>query len=276
MVDEGIGASGERVAQTSGDDGRIAEFTLLTIRNRGCHDEDERARSLNARRSAASACARGAISRERKVIVMRKLSALFLASSLVLAASAAQAQNPVDRPSDGRADREDTHKQFTATANPLSFGIGRYGADLQWLPAQHHAILFNPFFSSTTAHVDSEVNGVKASYDEKFSGVGGEIGYRFYTGERGANGFFVGPSLLLGTYTAKANGGDSVAFNSVGYAVDIGGQHVFSNGLTIGGGFGMQHTKVNKDFTDLPLTAAILAGGGWRPRFLLSLGYSFG
>lgn len=205
---------------------------------------------------------------------MRKLSSLFLASSLVLVASAASAQNP-DRPSDASADRADTHKQFTATANPLSFGIGRYGADLQWLPAQHHAIVLNPFFASTTAHVDMESNGVKSSYDEKFSGFGAEVGYRFYSGERGANGFFVGPSLLVGTYTASA-GGQSVGFNSIGYAVDIGGQHVFSNGLTLGGGFGLQHTSVNKDFTDLPLTAAILAGGGWRPRFLLSLGYSFG
>jgi hypothetical protein len=206
---------------------------------------------------------------------MRKLSALLLASSFVLVASAASAQNPVDRPSDPNADRADTHKQFTATTNPLSWGIGRYGADLQWLPAQHHAIVLNPFFASTTAHVEMEAGGVKSSYDEKFSGFGTEVGYRFYSGERGANGFFVGPSLLLGTYTAKA-GSESVAFTSVGYAVDIGGQHVFSNGLTLGGGFGMQHTSVNKDFTDLPLTAAILAGGGWRPRFLLSLGYSFG
>src|SRR5438445_6518844 len=99
---------------------------------------------------------------------MRKLSALVLASSLVLVVGSAQAQNPIDRPSGSGADREDTHKQFTATANPLSFGIGRYGADLQWLPAQHHAIVFNPFFASTTAHVESSVNGVTSSYDEKF------------------------------------------------------------------------------------------------------------
>ncbi|MGZ3418345.1 MAG: hypothetical protein ACXWUG_13080 [Polyangiales bacterium] len=207
---------------------------------------------------------------------MRKLSALVLASSLMLVVGSAQAQNPIDRPGGGGADGENTHKQYTVTANPLSFGIGRYGADLQWLPLQHHAIVLNPFFSSTTAHVESSANGVTASYDEKFSGFGGELGYRFYTGERGANGFFIGPSLLLGTYTAKAGNADSVAFTSVGYAVDIGGQHVFSNGFTIGGGFGLQHTSVNKDFTDLPLTAAVLAGGGWRPRFLLSLGYSFG
>ncbi|MGH7285544.1 MAG: hypothetical protein ACRELY_28820 [Polyangiaceae bacterium] len=42
----------------------------------------------------------------------------------------------------------------------------------------------------------------------------------------------------------------------------------------IGGGFGLQYTAVNKDFADLPLTASILAGGGIRPRFLLSVGYA--
>lgn len=201
---------------------------------------------------------------------MRHIFGSLLVTSILLAAPLASAQT-AEKPTPPPAAEEPSHKQFTATLNPLSFGIGRYGADFQWLPIAHHAIVVNPFFASTTA--DVEVNGLK--YEEKFSGFGGEVGYRLYTSERGASGFFLGPSLILGTYTATAND-QKVAFNSIGYAFDVGGQAMLKNGITIGGGFGLQHTNVSKDFTDLPLTAAILAGGGWRPRFLFSIGYSFG
>jgi hypothetical protein len=182
-------------------------------------------------------------------------------------------------PADVAANEPD-HKAMTATLNPLSFAIGRYGFDFQYLPVRHHAIVVNPFFSSVNAEFESTstVNGVttRTTSSQTFSGFGGELGYRFYTGDRGANGFFVGPSLLLGTYNAKGATGDGVSFSSIGFALDIGGQAVLGNGITIGGGFGMQRTSVNREFADLPLTAAVLAGGGWRPRFLLSLGYSFG
>jgi hypothetical protein len=206
----------------------------------------------------------------------------FVFGSLVLATGllftgVASAQGPAapitpDRPTPVAPPAEESHKQITVNVNPLSFGIGRYGADLQYLPAMHHAIVVNPFFAMTKA----EITAGQSKYEQTFSGIGGELGYRFYSGERGANGFFVGPSLIAGTYSASATGAEKVSFNSIGYAVDIGGQHVFKNGFTIGGGFGMQYTKVNKDFFDLPVTAGIIAGGGWRPRFLLALGYSFG
>jgi hypothetical protein len=208
---------------------------------------------------------------------MRFFFGSLLLSSMVLATTAASAQGPVnpDRPVAPVAE-ESTHKQFTLNVNPLSYAIGRYGVDFQFLPMQHHAIVVNPFFANVNAESTSTFNGTTTTSSQKFSGFGGELGYRFYSGERGANGFFVGPSLIAGTYSASANGGDKVAFNSIGWAVDLGGQHVFRNGFTIGGGFGLQYTKVNKDFTDLPLTAGVLAGGGFRPRFLLALGYSFG
>lgn len=204
---------------------------------------------------------------------MRFFFGSLLVSSMLLATTAASAQGNVgpERAVPPPVD-EVEHKPFTVNLNPLSWGIGRYGADFQYLPIAHHAIVVNPFFASTTAEIES--NGSK--YEQKFSGLGGEVGYRFYTSERGASGFFVGPSLILGTYTASATGSDKVSFNSIGYAFDVGGQAMLKNGITIGGGFGLQNTKVNKDFTDLPLTAAILAGGGWRPRFLFSIGYAFG
>lgn len=209
---------------------------------------------------------------------MRFILGSLLLASTVLVSTAASAQGPAapvmpDTAAPVAAPVESTHKSMTVNVNPLSFGIGRYGADFQYLPFAHHAIVVNPFFAMTKAEVRS---GTQTAYEQKFSGIGGELGYRFYSSERGASGFFVGPSLIAGAYTASATGAERVSFRSIGYAVDIGGQHILKNGITIGGGFGMQYTSVNKDFSDLPLTAAVLAGGGWRPRFLLALGYSFG
>ena len=106
------------------------------------------------------------------------------------------------------------------------------------------------------------------------------MGYRFYTGNSGPVGFFFGPSLLLASYKSTGDilGSDVTrSFGSYGGAFDLGGQAVVAGGLVIGGGFGMQHTRLTKDydFTDLPLTASSIAGGGWRPRFLMSLGFAF-
>jgi len=205
---------------------------------------------------------------------MRFFFGSLLVSSMVLATTVASAQGPAgpEHPAPAPAVEEVKHKPFTVNINPLSYGIGRYGADFQYLPIPHHAIVINPFYASTTAEGTS--NGVP--FEQKFSGFGGELGYRLYTSERGASGFFVGPSLILGSYTASATGSEKVSFSSIGYAVDIGGQAMLKNGITIGAGFGLQNTKVNKDFSDLPFTAAVLAGGGWRPRLLFSVGYSFG
>lgn len=167
---------------------------------------------------------------------------------------------------------EETYKHFTLQANPLSAGIGRYGVDVAYLPALHHGLVLNPFYQHVGAEVD--INGVKSS--TTFSGFGGEVGYRFYTGERGANGFYVGPSVIFGSYSQSNSGGDKVSFTSVGGALDIGGQAIIGGGFTIGGGFGLQYTKTSTSFENLPFAAAVLAGGGVRPRILFTIGYSFG
>ncbi len=80
--------------------------------------------------------------------------------------------------------------------------------------------------------------------------------------------------------TYKASGtflGSNVSssFSSYGFAWEVGGQAQIGGGFIIGGGGGLQYTKVNKDLGDLPFAAAIIAGGGWRPRILLNIGYAF-
>jgi hypothetical protein len=137
--------------------------------------------------------------------------------------------------------------------------------------------VLNPHFDHVSANVSESINGTSASYSEGFTGFGGELGYRFYTGEKGANGFYVGPSLLVARYSTSVGGQSGESFSSIGAAVDAGGQWVIGPGVVVGFGFGLQYTSVSGDAntSGLPLSAAVIAGNGIRPRTLLTVGYAF-
>jgi len=172
------------------------------------------------------------------------------------------------------AQPEPEPKHFNIMLNPLGFFIGRYSIQGEYLPALHHAITLTPFY--THAPVKVTVNGQEID-GGSLNGGGAELGYRFYTGKKGPNGFFVGPSFLFGSYTQSFEGTKGDSFTSFGGAIDFGGQAVVGPGITIGGGFGIQYTKTSKDINtdNLNLASAIIAGGGTRPRFLFSVGYAF-
>jgi hypothetical protein len=177
---------------------------------------------------------------------------------------------------------EPAPKQFAITTNPLNLIINRYGLNFEYQPTLHHGLIVSPHYDSVSFDATSvlSVNGTTESigYRNSYSGFGAEIGYRFYSGYRGFNGFFAGPSLLLATYKTSGNtegGNVNSSFSSIGWAWEVGGQAQLGGGFIIGGGGGMQYTKVSKKMEDLPWAAAIIAGGGWRPRVLLNLGYAF-
>jgi hypothetical protein len=189
-----------------------------------------------------------------------------------------------DRPGDVREGRHEAAHEFRSISievNPLGLFIGHYSVNVEWMPAQHHALVANPHFDSVSADVTIYSGTEVVEVEDHFSGGGVELGYRFYTGRRGPNGFFVGPSLLLAAYSASHSditGSDAKTFTRVGFAIDVGGQAVLSSGFVIGGGFGMQRTWVDgeDDYRgDLPLSAEVLVGGGIRPRFLFAMGYAF-
>jgi hypothetical protein len=169
------------------------------------------------------------------------------------------------------ADEDGDLKRLSLELNPLGFAIGRYGVSGEYMLARHHAVTLNPFYTSTSIKVnDKEVGSL--------SGFGGELGYRFYTGSRGANGFFVGPSVLFASYSSEsAVTKASQSFTAMGGALDIGGQFIIGPGVVVGFGGGLQYTKNSEELnTDgLNLASAVIAGGGIRPRVLLAVGYSF-
>lgn len=162
-------------------------------------------------------------------------------------------------------------KRISLELNPVGIGIGRYSIQGEYMLARHHAVTLNPFFTSTSIKVnDVEVGSL--------SGFGGELGYRFYTGDKGANGFFVGPSVLFASYSSEAIGGaSSQSFTALGGAVDLGGQFIIGPGIVLGVGGGLQYTSNSEEINtdNLNLASAIIAGGGVRPRLLFAVGYSF-
>jgi hypothetical protein len=171
-------------------------------------------------------------------------------------------------------------KQFAITTNPFNLYIGRYGINLEYQPVLHHGMIVSPHYDHVNADVTgTDINGTSATYKDSFSGYGAELGYRFYSGEKGFNGFFASPSLLVASYNASGAPllgvtSGNVSFTSVGWAWEVGGQGQIGN-FVIGGGGGLQYTHVSKEIQDLPFAAAVIAGGGWRPRLIMSLGGAF-
>lgn len=197
------------------------------------------------------------------------------------ATAAAPATPPPTNEGGQPAAEEDDHKRFLLALNPLAASIGRYSIQGEYMPAKHHALVLNPFF--THAPITMTVNGQEVD-GGSLTGFGGELGYKFYTGSKGPNGFYVGPSIIFANYSQSAAAGSAPAgsqgsdsFMSYGGAIDIGGQAVIGPGIVVGGGFGLQYTKNSEDIStdNLNLASAIIAGGGIRPRFLVSLGYAF-
>jgi hypothetical protein len=170
-------------------------------------------------------------------------------------------------------------KRFAVEANPLSLVVSRFSAQVEWLPARHSALTLNPFYfhANRTETVDGQAYDLGSQ-----NGVGAELGYRYYTGTRGPNGFFVGPSLVLANFWAS--GGETTpptaivltrpdSYTAYGAAVDLGGQFVLGPGVVMGFGVGAQYLFTSKPPADL----SILFEGraGFSPRVLASLGYAF-
>lgn len=176
--------------------------------------------------------------------------------------------------SDGRPS-DDPFRSIALTLNPISLAIGRIGLNAEWLPTTHHAIVLNPFGQFTSAGSEGDVGG-KTSY----SNFGAELGYRLYTGSRGANGFFVGPFVTALTSSSKTSinyqgtkSEGSTTFFAYGGGLDLGGQHVFKNGFTIGGGAGIMYLASSASSTGA--SSSTVKFEGVLPRFLFTAGYSF-
>jgi hypothetical protein len=135
----------------------------------------------------------------------------------------------------------------------------------------HHVVVLSPHFASPAADIAVSPNVLQR---HSFTGAGAEMGYRYYTGSRGMNGLFVGPSLLFGVYNASLPT-SSQAFTNVGVAVDAGIQQIFFDRLVLGAGAGIGYVSASREFGDLPMSPASIAESGIKPRILASAGAAF-
>jgi hypothetical protein len=188
---------------------------------------------------------------------------------------------PVNRERDATALGVKEPKHLAILANPLSLLANRFSVQVEWVPTKHHALVANPFFFHTNRkHTE---DGVAYDLGDQ-NGLGAELGYRYYTGTHGPNGFFVGPSLVVASF--YKSGGEPRAqektfsltnpenYNAYGAALDIGGQFLVGPGVVFGVGVGAQYLFTTDDKSGG--LASIWEGtAGFAPRVLASLGYAF-
>jgi hypothetical protein len=166
-------------------------------------------------------------------------------------------------------------KSVALQGNPLGLIIGRYSADLEYLPAAHHALHLAPvgYFA---------IPGVA----DELVGGGAELGYRWYSGLYGPHGFFVGASFIALSLQylhgalpgVPLDASADVSFVELGGALDAGYQVVILGNFAVGGGLGLQYTTdtvVPQFESQTHSLHELLYGPGLRPRLLLSAGAAF-
>jgi hypothetical protein len=166
-------------------------------------------------------------------------------------------------------------KSVVVQGNPLGVVIGRYSADLEYLPLPHHALHLSPVGYFALPGVADELTG-----------FGAEMGYRWYSGSYGPHGFFLGASFIALSlqYLHGAVPGlpldapDDTSFVQLGGAIDAGYQVVilgnFAAGAGVGAAYTVDTTQPHFEYQSHPWHD-LLYGSGLRPRVLLSLGAAF-
>jgi hypothetical protein len=176
---------------------------------------------------------------------------------LILVARPARADD--DDEAFARAHRR---RSFAVDANPFGLLVGHYSVDVQVVSAQGHALVVNPYLQYVVPDFD-------VSPDNRMrSGYGVELAYRYYSGDRGPNGFFAGVGLIAAREHLDENPPVSPAQThpQLGALVDVGVQGVLDSGLLIGGGLGIAWTH-DTDTSNVK--------GIFQPRVLCSVGYAF-
>lgn len=169
-------------------------------------------------------------------------------------------------------DKPGKYNPFAIEWSPLGIiSGGRLSLNLEWAPVTHNVIVVSPHIVRTSVDIATDSD---TTAQHTFTGFGGELGYRYYTGRRGMNGVFIGPSFIAGVYNGSLPAGDQ-AFTDVGIALDVGVHEIVWNHLVIGGGVGVEYLHVSHDFHDLPSAPAQIASSGVKPRLLMEIGYGF-
>jgi len=206
----------------------------------------------------------------------REIGAAVLVLTSLSGLSAARAQGD-DRPHPPRESQDDTRRPIAVTINPLGLVYDRYGGNVEASPIPHHVFTGSLYTQSVPLWLVKSISGRDEIHDAGGTSLGGELGYRLYSGSIGADGLFAGGSfvsmpLMYPRIDADFRSADLVRFNALGAAFDIGVQKVTGSGFTIGGGVGVMYLAYDmpQDFRRLPIGIEphVL------PRLLLAAGWS--
>jgi hypothetical protein len=216
----------------------------------------------------------------RSSSVLNLMAGLGGALTMAVASSATAAATPDETAVDVTIAQKPTPQRVVSIEwNPVAlFTIGRLSFNGVIVPGDHHALILSPFYEWTnTAPIyvfDDQGNPTQLP-QQKFSGFGGEIGYRYYTGKAGPRGFFAGPSFIIGAMTATAQNGQQTTYQDLGLAVDVGYEMLVADTVALSLGVGIQYTTPDKSIPSQQFPADIYANSGVWPRALGSIGWAF-
>lgn len=163
------------------------------------------------------------------------------------------------------------------TFNPLGIVIQRYGGNVEYSFVPHNAVTLTGYVQSVPVSMVRPFVGDIEIRDRATSpGLGGELGYRLYTGRRGPEGLFLGASFVVMPLAYPRLGRDLAVelerTYAVGGAADIGAQTITEFGLTLGGGVGVSYVGYDlpNDPSRLPFAMPRVL-----PRLLVQTGFAF-
>jgi hypothetical protein len=158
------------------------------------------------------------------------------------------------------------------------FTLGKLALTALVVPHDHDALVVTPFYAATTTapiYVFDDQGNPTQLPKQTFNGVGIEIGYRYYFGLGGPRGIFVGPSLVIGSFTASAQDGSHTPYGSFGLAGDIGYEALVADTVSLSVGAGVQCNWTDKAIPQQQFPANFSANRGLFPRALLAIGWVF-
>ncbi len=246
-----------------------------------CDTSNESACAVSRVGGGGAAAALGGIALATALVLgrrRRKARGVFTFFIILAAARSAQAAEP-SAVEVRVVDPKPPSRPLAIEWNPLPlFTIGRASANVVLVPIDHHALVLSPFYAwSKTEPIavqDASGSPVRQLPEQRFKGFGAELGYRWYSGLSGPRGFFLGPSFVLGSFTAKAQDGSETSYLQLGGAADVGYQALVGDCVSLSLGAGVQYTTPNKSIPDQQFPANLYANALVRPRVLASIGWA--
>ena len=168
-----------------------------------------------------------------------------------------------------RAEESPHHFVFGQT---LAVIVRRISVGYELLPTTHHSF-------GLTVHGQWPGTKYFSYAPGEVAGFGGELGYRYYAGERGPNGPFFAASFLTGHYYSRSSFLESdphaLWYTQYGWALDFGWATYLDRTIVFAMAAGVQRTWITVDRATITDQAQLLDGEGLKPRAQIQVGRAF-